>query len=89
MELLELELQQKESMTLTLAIIDKRRPAPNLVKVMNVIGDVSGRTCIIVDDMVDTAGTLCQASDILKEKGAIKLLLMQHMQSFLEQLLKI
>ena len=55
-----------------LAIIDKRRPEPNLVKVMNVIGDVSGRTCIIVDDMVDTAGTLCQASDILKEKGANK-----------------
>jgi len=55
-----------------LAIIDKRRPQPNLVKVMNVIGDVSGRTCIIVDDMVDTAGTLCQASDILKEKGANK-----------------
>jgi len=55
-----------------LAIIDKRRPEPNLVKVMNVIGDVSGRTCIIIDDMVDTAGTLCQASDILKEKGANK-----------------
>ena len=55
-----------------LAIIDKRRPEPNLVKVMNVIGDVSGRTCIIVDDMVDTAGTLCQAADILKEKGANK-----------------
>jgi ribose-phosphate pyrophosphokinase len=55
-----------------LAIIDKRRPAPNLVKIMNVIGDVSGRTCIMIDDMVDTAGTLCQAAEILKEKGAIK-----------------
>jgi len=53
-----------------LAIIDKRRPAPNMVKVMNVIGDVDGRTCIIIDDMVDTAGTLCQAAGILKEKGA-------------------
>ena len=55
-----------------LAIIDKRRPEPNLVKVMNVIGDVSGRTCVMIDDMVDTAGTLCQAADILKEKGAKK-----------------
>ena len=55
-----------------LAIIDKRRPEPNLVKIMNVIGDVSGRTCIMIDDMVDTAGTLCQAAEILKEKGAKK-----------------
>jgi ribose-phosphate pyrophosphokinase len=55
-----------------LAIIDKRRPAPNMVKIMNVIGDVDGRTCIIIDDMVDTAGTLCQAAAILKEKGAKK-----------------
>ncbi len=45
-----------------LAIIDKRRPAPNMVKVMNVIGDVEGRTCVLIDDMVDTAGTLCQAA---------------------------
>lgn len=55
-----------------LAIIDKRRPAPNMVKVMNVIGDVEGKTCILIDDMVDTAGTLCQAAGILKEKGAKK-----------------
>ncbi len=55
-----------------LAIIDKRRPIPNMVKVMNVIGDVKGRTCILIDDMVDTAGTLCQAASILKQKGANK-----------------
>jgi ribose-phosphate pyrophosphokinase len=53
-----------------LAIIDKRRPDPNMVKVMNIIGDIEDRTCIIIDDMVDTAGTLCQAADILMEKGA-------------------
>jgi len=53
-----------------LAIIDKRRPKPNQAKVMNIIGDVKGKTCIIVDDMVDTAGTLCAAADALKEQGA-------------------
>ena len=53
-----------------LAIIDKRRPRPNEAKVMNIIGDVKDRTCIIVDDLVDTAGTLCQAANALKEKGA-------------------
>ncbi len=53
-----------------LAIIDKRRPQPNMAKVMNIIGAVRGKTCIIVDDMVDTAGTLCQAADALKEEGA-------------------
>jgi ribose-phosphate pyrophosphokinase len=53
-----------------LAIIDKRRPQPNQAKVMNIIGEVSGKTCIIVDDMVDTAGTLCQAGAALKERGA-------------------
>lgn len=53
-----------------LAIIDKRRPEANKSEVMNIIGDVSGRTCILVDDMVDTAGTLCQAAAALKQKGA-------------------
>ncbi|NOX76974.1 MAG: ribose-phosphate diphosphokinase [Gammaproteobacteria bacterium] len=55
-----------------LAIIDKRRPKPNVAKVMNIIGDVDGRTCVLVDDLVDTAGTLCQAAKALKEKGAAK-----------------
>jgi len=55
-----------------LAIIDKRRPRPNEAQVMNIIGDVRDRVCIIVDDMVDTAGTLCQAAAALKEKGAAR-----------------
>lgn len=55
-----------------LAIIDKRRPKPNVAKVMNIIGDVAGRTCVIMDDMVDTANTLCEAAAALKKKGAIK-----------------
>jgi ribose-phosphate pyrophosphokinase len=55
-----------------LAIIDKRRPRPNESKVMNIIGEVEGKTCMLVDDMVDTAGTLCQAAQALKEEGAIK-----------------
>lgn len=53
-----------------LAIIDKRRPGPNQAQVMNVIGDVNNRNCIIVDDIVDTAGTLCQAAAALKDAGA-------------------
>jgi len=53
-----------------LAIIDKRRPRPNVAKVMNIIGDVNGRTCIIMDDMVDTANTLCEAAQALKDRGA-------------------
>jgi len=53
-----------------LAIIDKRRPKANVSKVMNIIGDVEGRSCVLVDDMVDTAGTLCKAADALKEHGA-------------------
>ncbi|HUL10867.1 MAG TPA: ribose-phosphate diphosphokinase [Methylococcaceae bacterium] len=55
-----------------LAIIDKRRPRANEAKVMNIIGDVEGRTCVMVDDLVDTAGTLCKASGALKEHGALK-----------------
>jgi len=57
-----------------LAIIDKRRPKPNVAKVMNIIGEVAGRTCLIMDDMVDTANTLCEASNALKEKGATRVL---------------
>ena len=55
-----------------LAIIDKRRPTANEAQVMHIIGDVKGRSCLIVDDMVDTAGTLCKAADALKENGAKK-----------------
>ena len=55
-----------------LAIIDKRRPKPNEAKVMNIIGEVAGRTCVIMDDMVDTANTLCEAASALKEQGATK-----------------
>ncbi|MFN2328637.1 MAG: ribose-phosphate pyrophosphokinase [Chromatocurvus sp.] len=55
-----------------LAIIDKRRPQANEAQVMNVIGSVDGRTCLLVDDMVDTAGTLCNAADALKARGARK-----------------
>ena len=55
-----------------LAIIDKRRPNPNESEVMNIIGDVTDRTCVIIDDLVDTAGTLCNAAGALKEFGAIK-----------------
>ncbi len=53
-----------------LAIIDKRRPEANQAQVMNIIGDVSGRTCLLVDDIVDTAGTLCKAAAALKQHGA-------------------
>ena len=57
-----------------LAIIDKRRPKPNVAKVMHIIGDVKDRTCIIMDDLVDTANTLCEAANALKEHGAEKVL---------------
>ncbi|HSH85779.1 MAG: ribose-phosphate pyrophosphokinase [Methylophilus sp.] len=55
-----------------LAIIDKRRPKANVAKVMNIIGEVEGRTCVIMDDMVDTANTLCEAAAALKNQGAVK-----------------
>jgi ribose-phosphate pyrophosphokinase len=55
-----------------LAIIDKRRPKPNVAQVMNIIGDVEDRTCVLVDDLVDTAGTLCKAAAALKDAGAAK-----------------
>lgn len=56
----------------SLAIIDKRRPAPNVSEVMHIIGDVEGKTCVIVDDMADTAGTLCKGAIALKKHGALK-----------------
>ena len=55
-----------------LAIIDKRRPGPNMAEVANVVGDVDGRTCLLIDDMVDTGGTLANAVVALKERGATK-----------------
>ncbi|KHK53667.1 ribose-phosphate pyrophosphokinase [Ralstonia sp. A12] len=53
-----------------LAIIDKRRPKANVAEVMNIIGEVEGRNCVIMDDMIDTGGTLCKAAQVLKERGA-------------------
>ena len=53
-----------------MAIIDKRRPKANVSQVMHIIGDVAGRDCILVDDMIDTGGTLCKAAEALKERGA-------------------
>ena len=55
-----------------LAIIDKRRPRANEAKVMHIIGEVAGRSCIMIDDMVDTANTLCEAAEALKDRGAVK-----------------
>jgi ribose-phosphate pyrophosphokinase len=57
-----------------LAIIDKRRPRANEAKVMNIIGEVKGRTCVLMDDLVDTAGTLCEAAGALKAKGAARVM---------------
>jgi ribose-phosphate pyrophosphokinase len=53
-----------------LAIIDKRRPAANVSEVMHVIGEIEGRNCVVMDDMIDTAGTLVKAAEVLKERGA-------------------
>jgi len=61
-----------KKMVAPLAIIDKRREDPHVVEVMNVIGDVAGRTCLIVDDMIDTGGTLAHSASALIEKGAVK-----------------
>jgi ribose-phosphate pyrophosphokinase len=57
-----------------LSIIDKRRPRPNVAEVMHIIGEIESRTCVIMDDMVDTANTLCQAAAALKDRGAAKVL---------------
>ncbi len=57
-----------------LAIIDKRRPEPNVSAVMHIIGDVKDKTCVLIDDLVDTAGTLCHAAEALKEHGAKKVI---------------
>lgn len=59
-----------ERLDVPLAIIDKRRPKANVSEIMNIIGDVNGRDVIIVDDMIDTAGTLCNAAKAIKERGA-------------------
>jgi len=57
-----------------LAIIDKRRPRPNVATVMNIIGDIEGRNCVLIDDMVDTANTLCEAASALKKRGAARVM---------------
>ncbi len=59
-----------KALSVDLAIIDKRRPKANVAEVMNIIGEVENRTCLIIDDMIDTANTLCKAASALKERGA-------------------
>lgn len=66
--------QMAKRLECDLAIIDKRRPKFNVAKVMNIIGEVEGHTCVIMDDMVDTANTLCEAARALKEQGAERVL---------------
>ena len=60
-----------EQLEAQFAIVDKRRPRPNVAEIMNVIGDVENRTCVFIDDIVDTANTLCQAADALARRGAL------------------
>ncbi len=62
--------QMATKMGASLAIVDKRRPRPNVMEVMNIIGDIKGKTCIMVDDMIDTAGTICQGAQALIDNGA-------------------
>nr|HMT03874.1 ribose-phosphate diphosphokinase [Burkholderiales bacterium] len=61
-----------KALNIDMAIIDKRRPKANEAEVMNIIGDIDGKICIIVDDMIDTANTLCKAAEALKKQGAIQ-----------------
>lgn len=61
-----------KSLNVDMAIIDKRRPKANEAEVMNIIGDINGKTCVIVDDMIDTANTLCKAAEALKNRGATR-----------------
>ena len=63
-----------KALDVDLAIIDKRRPRANVAEIMNIIGEVKGRTCVITDDIVDPAGTLCNAASALKERGAVRVL---------------
>lgn len=63
-----------KALDVDLAIIDKRRPRANVAEIMNIIGEVKGCTCVITDDIVDTAGTLCNAASALKERGAVRVL---------------
>lgn len=65
-----------------MAIIDKRRPRANVSQVMHIIGDVSGRDCVLVDDMIDTGGTLCKAAEALKERGAKRVSLLTQLTRF-------
>lgn len=62
-----------EKLNVPLAIIDKRRPKANVMEVMNIIGDVNGKNCLMVDDMIDTAGTICQGAQAIKDNGANKI----------------
>ena len=64
--------QMAQKLNCSLAIVDKRRPKPNVMEVMNIIGDVKGKTCLLVDDMIDTAGTITQGAKALVEVGGAK-----------------